>query len=94
MTKQISINCGVILTILRPSGETERVEFTKFASLAPSTLAAIRKATKAAGKGDVLAWEQMTRLVDAPQPTAADIAEQRAYEARRAVERTSANGRA
>ena len=30
----------------------------------------------------VLAWEQMTRLVDAPQPTAADIAEHCAYEAR------------
>lgn len=94
MTKQVQINCGAILTIRRPNGETERVEFTKFASLAPSTFAAIKKATKDAGKGDVLAWEQMTKLVDAPQPTAADLAEMAHITARRAIERTSANGHA
>lgn len=94
MTKQISINCGAILTIIRPNGETERVEFTKFATLAPSTFARIQQATKAAGKGDVLAWEQMTRFVDAPQPTAADLAEMASINARRAIERTSSNGRA
>jgi len=90
MTKQLEINCGALLTIRRPSGAIETVEFTRASTLTPRNFADIQKATKAAGKGDVLSWSQMTKLVDAPQPTAADRAE--AFS--RQVARVSATGRA
>jgi len=94
MTNQINVNAGVVLTITRPDGAVERVVNTDWTTLAEKTFAMIQKATREAGRGEVTAWEQITRMVDVAQPTAADIAEQGAYDARRAVARMSATGHA
>ena len=96
MTKMIEATCGVILTIARPDGTVERVENTRFilGQIPAGTFRAMVQATKAAGRGDILSQEPMRKLMADIEPSAADMAEQAAYNARRLVERTSAHGRA
>lgn len=94
MSKKVAVNCGALLTIRRPNGEIEKVEFTRFTTLVPASFASIKKATKDAGRGDVLSWEQMTKMVDDYTPTAGELASARHDNERRAIERMSATGRA
>lgn len=94
MTKMISITCGVVLTIARPDGTIERVENTKFSFgvIPPATFRAMVQATKAAGRGNILSQAPMYAMAEDIAPTAGELAEQAAYNARRAVERMSATG--
>jgi hypothetical protein len=96
MTKMIEVTCGVILTIARPDGTVERVENARFpfGEIPAATYRAMVKATKDAGRGDILSQEPMRKLMADIEPSARDLAEQSAYNARRLVERTSATGRA
>ena len=96
MSKMVQVRCGVILTIARPNGSTERVEnktYT-FGEIPVATYRAMVKATKDAGRGNILSQEPMYAMVADIEPTAGDLAEQADYDHRRMVERTSANGKA
>ena len=98
MSKQVQV--GVTLTIKRPDGTVERKEVRKLgvvsihAPLTARTFAAIVKATKDAGKGDVLSQEPIFEDAVEVLPTAADLAEDKYIRQRAAVERLSATGRA
>lgn len=96
MAKMIEVTSGVILTIVRPDGTIERVENTRFmfGEIPANTFRAMVLATKAAGRGEILSQEPRHVMMADIGPSTADLAEQAAYQARRAVDRTSATGRA
>jgi len=51
----------ILLTILRPNGQTEIVDASaKISGMSPALFARIKAATKAAGKGDVLRYSVTT----------------------------------
>lgn len=95
MSKTIEVPCGVILTIRRPNGAVERVERTDVAfGLIPAVkFAAMVKATREAGRGELLSQELMTRTAVAAEPTAADLARAQHDADRATIERISATGR-
>lgn len=54
------------LTICRPNGDIETVRFTGGPELNPALFARIQTATKAAGRGDVLSYTNVKKIVETP----------------------------
>ena len=75
----IQIPLHVELTVTRPSGIVETVipkpNGRVMKTISPREFAAFVANTKAAGHGDVTGYRVVTQEVEAPQPSAADIAD-------------------
>lgn len=78
----IDIPSHVEIDVRRPDGSVETVRpmnpvtGVEFRFLRDKDFAAMAAATKAAGRGDLLTYRNVTRQVPAAQPTAADLAEE------------------
>jgi hypothetical protein len=82
MTKTLEIHSHSVLTVRRPSGAVESV--TSPAKFDDRLFAKAKRDTAAAGRGELLGYVNHTKTVDAPQPSAADIADHQ-YRARTAA---------
>lgn len=90
MSKTLTIHSHSVLTVRRPTGQVEQVTMPhKF----DDRLFAKAKAdTAKAGRGELLGYVNHTKTVAAPQPTAADLAEEAYIRRTNAIYRASAAG--
>ncbi len=74
------------ITIKRPNGETEIVDTTaKFGWISDELFAAAKKATKAAGKGDMVSYKN--ERIGEPVLSAADAEHKAYWDGRTKIER-------
>lgn len=97
MSNTVKIPSHVMVTVKRPNGSIEQMDYTaatkgQVRTMTQKLLATVNKAMAAAGRGQVIAFENITKEVDAPKPTAADIAEERYIKSHNAILRASAGG--
>lgn len=96
MTQQMQVLDGHVITIRRPNGVVEQSHMRVWgAEVIPAAkFAAIVKATRDAGRGDVLSQAPAYRTANIPQASAADLAAAKYFADRASIERMSATGRA
>lgn len=92
----IQTTVGVILTVRRPCGRIEQVEkMLNTGAMMPAGLfSQVVKATRAAGRGEVLSQAPLYRTVEAAAPTDAELSDAAYHAQTAAIYRTSAYGRA
>lgn len=81
MNKQITVASHAEITIHRPNGDVEIVTWTGGVELTEGLFARIQKANKDAGRGDVLSYRNVTKMVDVPAEWVASSEAERAYDA-------------
>lgn len=99
MTDTINIPSHVEIDVRRPDGTVETV-FPKsphnpdrpLTQISPREFEARKAATMAAGRGELLAYRNVTKAVTAPKPSAADVAEMDHIRHQNAVYRMAAGG--
>ena len=97
MSNTISIPDHCMVTIARPNGDIETLDYTKATkglvkTMTPNVLAAANKAMAAAKRGKIVSYENVKKEVEAPKPTAADLAEEAYIHKTNAIYRMSAGG--
>jgi hypothetical protein len=94
----ISIPSHVMVTVRRPNGVVETLNYTaavpSIAELNDVTLKTINAAMAKANRGEIIGYENFRKTVAAPQPSAGDIAEAEYLRRNAAIYRASANGHA
>ena len=93
----VAIPSHCMVTISRPSGDLETIDYTaatrgQVKTITPKLLATVNKAMAQAGRGQIVSYENITKLVEAPKPTAADMAAEAHIRQTNAVYRMSAGG--
>ncbi|MBS0474744.1 MAG: hypothetical protein JSR28_06300 [Proteobacteria bacterium] len=91
MTDMIQIPSHAEIDVRRPDGSIETV-IKAGSQLTEHNFAAMKAATKAAGRGELIAYRNITKSVAAPKPSAADIAEMDHIRHQNAVYRAAAGG--
>ena len=97
MSDMITIPSHCMVTIRRPNGDIETLNYTtatkgQIRTMSPKVLALVNKAMANAKRGEIISYENITKEVDAPKPTAADLAEERYIREHNAILRASAGG--
>lgn len=97
MSNTVTIPSHCMVTIRRPNGDLETIDYTaaskgQVKTITPKLLATVNKAMAQANRGQIISYENVTKEVDAPKPTAADIAEERYIKSHNAILRASAGG--
>lgn len=70
-TKYLTVPSHLELTILRPNGVTETIRHPQWKQISDSDFGKIRSATRAAGRGEVLSYSNVTMQVEEPAEWAA-----------------------
>lgn len=68
----IEVSIQSFITVKRPTGQTEEVE-TKFKEITPAMFRAMTVATKRAGRGECIAYRNVTRTEEMEGPSQAEI---------------------
>lgn len=97
MSNTVKIPSHVMVTIKRPNGAIEKMDYTaatkgQVRTMTPKLLSTVNKAMAAAGRGEIVAFENILKDTEAPKPTAADLAEAAYIRQANAVYRMSAGG--
>ena len=97
MSNTVKIPSHVIVTIKRPNGAVEQMDYTaatkgQVRTMTQKLLATVNKAMAAAGRGEIIAFENVLKDAEAPKPTAADMAEEAYIRQTNAVYRMAAGG--
>lgn len=97
MSNTVKIPSHVTVTVKRPNGDVEELDYTaatkgQVRTMTPKLLATVNKAMAAAGRGQVIAFENVLKDAEAPKPTAADLVEEAYIRQANAVYRMSAGG--
>lgn len=97
MSNTVNIPSHVIVTIKRPNGAVEQMDYTaatkgQARTMTQKMVVTINKAMAAAGRGEIIAFENILKEVAAAKPTAADIAEEAYIRQTNAVYRMAAGG--
>lgn len=97
MTDMINIASHCMVTIRRPNGSVETVNYTEATkgqvrSMNTRTLEVVNKAMAAAKRGQIISYENITKSVEAAKPTAADLAEDAYLRSTAATYRMAAGG--
>ena len=73
--KSVDIPSHVTLRVKRPNGTIESIIHPKFTEISPSTFKQMQEATKKAGKGELLSYENVKKSVNVEhiRPTQGDI---------------------
>ena len=77
--KTQSINSHVEVTVRRPNGAVETVTLPGVRFINDKIFSQVRKDTKAAGRGDVLSYENVMKTVKAIEPSEYDRHEARMH---------------
>ena len=78
----------VEMDIRRPNGSIETVRHPTWRSMSEKTAAMVRKATKDAGRGDLIAYRNVTKLVEVKM-SAADKADAASERVQRYLDKTA-----
>lgn len=81
MAKMITVPSHLEIDIRRPNGVIETVKPAGRTTLTPAQFAETKRATAAAGRGEVLCFRAVTKQIEAPAEWAALDAAERAYDA-------------
>ena len=97
MSNTVKIPSHVIVTIKRPNGAVEQMDYTaatkrQVRTMTQKMVVTINKAMAAAGRGEIIAFENILKEVAAAKPTAADLAKEAYIRQTNAVYRMSAGG--
>lgn len=97
MSNTVKIPSHVMVTVKRPNGSIEQMDYTaatkgQVRTMTQKLLATVNKAMAAAGRGEVIAFENVLKDAEAPKPTAADLAEEAYIRKTNAIYRMSAGG--
>jgi hypothetical protein len=99
MADMINIPSHVEIDVRRPDGTIETVKprhpmnpSAQMTMMSEREFQAMKKATAAAGRGELIAYRNVTKAVEAPKPSAADLAEMEYIRKTNAVYRASAGG--
>lgn len=92
MTDTIQIPSHVEIDVRRPDGTTETVRPAGKSMISELEFGLMKKATAAAGRGELLAYRNVMKTVEAPKPSAADLAEMAHIRHQNAVYRIAAGG--
>ena len=97
MSNTVKIPSHVIVTIKRPNGAVEQMDYTaatkgQVRTMTQKLLATVNKAMAAAGRGEIVSFENILKDAEAPTPTAADMAEEAYIRQTNAVYMMSAGG--
>lgn len=87
MSKTVSIPDRLEIDIRRPNGSIETVVHPTLKQISPRVFEQMRSATRNAGKGECLAYRQISKEVPSPQPSAADLADEKYRQSRAAIYR-------
>lgn len=88
----VKVPSHVEVDVRRPNGDVETITIPGRTRLIEREFSAMVKATREAGRGEVLAYRNIDRDVPAPQPTAADLAEEKYRRDTAAIYAASAAG--
>lgn len=96
MSDTVTIPSHVIVTVRRPNGDIETVNYTEkvpqVRAMTKRTLDTINNAMREANRGEIIAYENITVDVEAPKPSAADLAEEEYIRNTNAIYRMAAGG--
>ena len=97
MSNTVKIPSHVIVTIKRPNGAVEQMDYTaatkgQVRTMTQKLLATVNKAMATAVRGEIVSFENILKDSEAPTPTAADMAEEAYLGQTNAVYRMSAGG--
>lgn len=97
MSNTVKIPSHVMVTVKRPNGSIEQMDYTaatkgQVRTMTQKLLATVNKAMAAAGRGEVIAFENVLKDAEAPKPTAADLAEEAYIRKTNAIYRMSSGG--
>ena len=97
MTDMITIPSHCMVTIRRPNGDLETLNYTdatkgQVRTMSAKVLAMVNKAMADAKRGEIISYENITKDVEAAKPSAADLAEERYIREHNAILRASAGG--
>jgi hypothetical protein len=95
--EMITIPSYCMVTIRRPNGHIETLNYTeatkgKVRTMSPRVLEIVNKLMADAKRGEIISYENFEKEVVAPQPSAADLAEERYIREYNAIMRASAGG--
>lgn len=88
----VKVPSHVEVDVRRQNGIVETITIPGRTRLIEREFAAMVKATREAGRGEVLAYRNIEKDVPAPQPTAADLVEEKYRRDTAAIYRASAGG--
>ena len=97
MANTITIPSHCMVTIRRPNGNTETINYTEATkgqvyTMSEKTLAMVNKLMADAGRGQIISYENITKTAEPLQPSAADLAEERYIRQHNATLRAGAGG--
>lgn len=90
----VQVPSHVEIDIRRPAGNIETVTLPGRTQIVAREFSAMKDATAKAGRGECIAYRNITKAVAAPQPTAADLADIEYRRQTAAVYAMSAGGEA
>jgi len=99
MSDLITIPSHCMVTIRRPNGDLETINYTQATkgqvfTMSPKVLTMVNKLMAEAKRGEIISYENVTKEVEAAKPSAADLAEERYIREHNAILRASAGGEA
>ena len=82
MSDLITIPSHCMVTIRRPNGDIETMDYTKATkgqvrTMSSKVLAMVNKAMAEAKRGEIISYENIAKDVESAKPSAADLAEER-----------------
>lgn len=97
MSDLITIPSHCMVTIRRPNGDIETMDYTKATkgqvrTMSSKVLAMVNKAMAEAKRGEIISYENITKDVESAKPSAADLAEERYIREHNDILRASAGG--
>lgn len=88
MTKMLTVPSHVEVDVRRPSGEIETVRVPNSKTWSPGNFSACKEATRKAGRGEALAYRNVTMQIEEPAEFARLNADEKAWdESRNAIYR-------
>lgn len=97
MPNMITVPSHCMVTVLRPNGVTETINYTEATkgrvfTMTAKIMAMANKAMADAKRGEIIAFENITKDIEERKPSAADIAEECYIREHNAILRASAGG--
>lgn len=97
MSDLITIPSHCMVTIRRPNGDIETINYTQATNgqvftMSPKVLTMVNNLMAKSNRGEIISYENITKDVEPAKPSAADLAEERYIREHNAILRTSAGG--
>lgn len=92
MSKTVTIPSHCMVTVRRPNGDVETIRHPKITTMTPKLWNEIKMAMVAANRGECLSYENVTKTVQAIQPTKAELERDQYERERDAIYNASAAG--